>query len=36
MDELWEIRLDIKPKIRRRNSKKEEGENESVEMEEIL
>jgi hypothetical protein len=36
IDELWELRLDIKPKIRRQNSKKEEDENESVEMEEML
>ncbi|KAF2711331.1 hypothetical protein K504DRAFT_217305 [Pleomassaria siparia CBS 279.74] len=35
LDELWEMRLDIKPK-NRRNSKKEEAEGEIVEMEEML
>ncbi|KAF2795318.1 hypothetical protein K505DRAFT_14029 [Melanomma pulvis-pyrius CBS 109.77] len=36
IDELWEMRLDIKPKTHRRNSKKEDDEGESVEMDEMM
>ena len=36
VDELWELRLNIKPKIHRRNLKKGEDGNESAGMEEML